>query len=115
MSDLVISLPPAVGDHQEQGARCVVDAARRFIACRELATAMAAGHLPPPKSLAEAIQRDFVAFDLTRAERDLREAVIAAEPHIAIPGPRLVFSSRVRQRRNRRSDRAAASMELAEA
>jgi hypothetical protein len=27
----------------------------------------------------------------------------------------LVFSSRVRQRRNRRSDRAAASMELAEA
>jgi len=113
MSDFAISLPlPAAGDHKEPDAQRVVEAARRFIACRELATAMAAGHLPPPKSLAEAIQRDFVAFDLSRAERDLREAVIAAEPHLAIPGPRLDFTPRTEQRRRRRGQVAEAAMEL---
>jgi len=114
MSDLATSPPPPeLEDHQPHDAQRVVDAARRFIACRELATAMAAGHLPPPKSLAEAIQRDFVGFDLSRAERDLREAVIAAEPHIAIPGPKLVFSQRAEQRRRRRSQSGAMALELA--
>jgi hypothetical protein len=88
----------------------VFDAARRLIACRELANAMATGHLPPAKSLADAIQRDFLAFDLTRAERELREAVIAAEPDLAIPAPILAFASRsdVRRRRRNRAEAALA-------
>ena len=116
MSDLSTSPQPSeLTDNQPQDAQRVLDAARRFIACRELATAMAAGHLPPPKSLSEAIQRDFVGFDLSRAERDLREAVIAAEPHLAIPGPKLVFSQRAEQRRRRRSQSVAMTVEVAEA
>jgi hypothetical protein len=79
----------------------IFEAARHFVACRELATALAAGQLPPAKSLAEAIQRDFLAFDLTRAERELREAVLAAEPTLAIPMPSLVLAGRTEVRRRR--------------
>lgn len=102
----------------QQDMRRVFDAARRFIACRELAAALASGHLPPAKSLAEAIQRDFLAFDLTRAERELRESVIAAEPTVAMPMPTLVFAGRSELRRRRRTRvfrRSAAPAQHAEA
>jgi hypothetical protein len=116
MSDLATHPPsPENSNSQHQDAQRVLDAARRFIACRELATALAAGHLPPPKSLSEAIERDFVGFDLSRAERDLREAVIAAEPHLAIPAPRLAFSHRSTQRRRERSQRGAVATEFMDA
>jgi hypothetical protein len=100
-----------------QDMRKIFDAARRFIACRELATALATGQLPPARSLAEAIQRDFLAFDLTRAERELREAVIAAEPTLAMPVPTLVFAGRseVRRRRSRAPSRSKPALQHAEA
>jgi hypothetical protein len=60
----------------------VFDTARRFVAYREREVALAAGRLPPPRTLSEAIDRDFLAFELRRAERELREAVSAAEPVI---------------------------------
>jgi|GEM_PF-4078411 hypothetical protein len=102
----------------QQDLHRVFDAARRFVACRELATAMASGNLPPARSLAEAIQRDFLAFDLTRAERELREAVIAAEPTLALPVPTLVFAGRSdvrRRRRVRATGQAAEAKQLMEA
>jgi len=61
----------------------VFDTARRYVAYREREAALAAGKLPAPRTLAEAIDRDFLAFELRRAERDLREAVISAEPDFA--------------------------------
>jgi len=103
--------PFAAAPVRQQDLQRVFDAARRFVACRELATAMAAGHLPPAKSLAEAIQRDFLAFDLTRAERELRESVIAAEPTLAIPAPTLVFAHRAEVRRRRRAKAEGAEAE----
>jgi hypothetical protein len=62
----------------------VFDAARRFIACRERAAAVAMGRIPPPRTLGEAIERDFLGFDLEEAERALREAVTTADPLFAL-------------------------------
>lgn len=61
----------------------VFDTARRFVAYREREAALANGKLPAPRTLSEAIDRDFLAFELRRAERDLRDAVIMAEPDLA--------------------------------
>lgn len=58
----------------------VFDTARRFIAYRERQEAIGSGRLPPPRTLAEAIDRDFLAFELRRAEHDLRDAVAALAP-----------------------------------
>jgi hypothetical protein len=63
----------------------VFETARRFIACRARAAALADGSIPAG-SLAAAIERDVLAFDLPRAERALREAVIAIDPEVAIAG-----------------------------
>lgn len=60
----------------------VFDTARRYIAYRERESAIATGTIPAPRNLAEAIDRDFLAFELRRAERDLREAVVALDPHV---------------------------------
>jgi hypothetical protein len=61
----------------------VYDTARRFIAHRERMALIEAGQLPAPRNLAEAIDRDFLAFDLKTALEELREAVIAMEPSLA--------------------------------
>lgn len=69
----------------------VQELARRLVGYRERAAALAAGRLPRPRTLAEAIDRDFLAFDIARAERALREALIAADPDrapIALATPR---------------------------
>lgn len=60
----------------------VFDTARRFIAYRERESAIATGTLPPPRTLAEAIDRDFLAFELRRAERELRDAVVAINDYL---------------------------------
>jgi hypothetical protein len=73
----------AAGDSAETLCQ-VFDAARRFISCRERAAAVAMGRIPPARTLAEAIERDFLAFDLEDAERALREAVINADPLFAL-------------------------------
>lgn len=52
----------------------VYAAARRFVATQRRADASAR-----PTSLAEAIERDFLLFDLHEAGRDLRDAVEAAD------------------------------------
>ena len=61
----------------------VVEAATRFIAYRERLAALISGRLPSPASLADAIDRDFLHFDITQAERELRAAVIALDPDTA--------------------------------
>jgi hypothetical protein len=61
----------------------VFEAARLLVGYRERAAAMAAGRFPPVQSLADAIRRDFIGFDVQRAEQALRAAVIAADPDIA--------------------------------
>ena len=61
----------------------VFETARRFVACRERADAVAAGRAPVARTLAEAIERDFAGFELVEAERALRAAVIAADPKLA--------------------------------
>lgn len=71
------------GTAAETPVQMVLDAARRFIAYRERAAALVTGRLHPPMSLAEAIDRDFLAFDITQAERALRAAVIALDPDSA--------------------------------
>jgi len=55
----------------------VVETARSFLSYREQVTAIAAGKVPPPRNLGEAIDRDFLLFDLERAAQALREAVAA--------------------------------------
>jgi hypothetical protein len=55
----------------------VLETARSFLSYREQVTAIAAGHVPPPRDLGEAIDRDFLLFDLERAAQALREAVAA--------------------------------------
>lgn len=70
----------------------VVEAARRLVAYRERAAALRNGRIPEASSLAEAIDRDFLGFDVARAERDLRAAVIALDPDSApvwLADPRL--------------------------
>ncbi|GGC44479.1 hypothetical protein GCM10011504_23610 [Siccirubricoccus deserti] len=63
----------------------VFETARCFLACRARAAALADGSIPVG-SLAAAIERDVLAFDLPRAERALREAVIAIDPDFAFAG-----------------------------
>lgn len=53
--------------------------ARRLVLCQERARAMQARLEDIPGSLAEAIERDFVAFELEDAERALCRAIRAAE------------------------------------
>jgi hypothetical protein len=55
----------------------VLETARSFLSYREQVTAIAAGKVPPPSNLGEAIDRDFLLFDLERAAQALREAVEA--------------------------------------
>jgi hypothetical protein len=71
---------PSVPDGCAHDLLRVLETARRFIACRERAATTAA----PAATLAEAIERDFLAFDLSRAERELRDAVIAIDPELTI-------------------------------
>lgn len=62
----------------------VLETARCFLSYREQVTAIAAGKVPPPRDLGEAIDRDFLLFDLERAAQALREAVAAVpEPQPA--------------------------------
>ncbi len=77
----IVHLAPPEG---RETLRLVFDAARRFIACRERAAAVAMGRIPPARTLAEAIERDFLGFDLEEAERALRDAVIGADPLFAL-------------------------------
>jgi hypothetical protein len=63
----------------------VFETARRFIACRARAAALAGGSIPAG-SLAAVIERDVLVFDLPRAKRALREAVIATDPEVAVAG-----------------------------
>ena len=75
------------------GTARVAALARRLVGYRERAAAMSDGRIPPPRNLAEAIDRDFLAFDISRTERALRAAVIAAAPdraplHLAAPAAR---------------------------
>ena len=61
-----------------EGLHHVLEAAQRFLACRERASALAPwSEARPARTLAEAIERDFVGFDLERAEAELRAAVAA--------------------------------------
>ena len=53
----------------------VLETARCFLSYREQLTAIAAGTVAPPRDLGEAIDRDFLLFDLERAAQALREAV----------------------------------------
>lgn len=55
----------------------VLGAARRFLELQARADSALAAHAPA--TLADAIERDFLLFDLHDAKRDLREAVEAAE------------------------------------
>ena len=85
----------------------IVELARRLVGYRDRAAAFAAGRIPPPRTMAEAIDRDFLAFDISRAERALRAAVIAADPdhaplHLATPQARARHAAEARQRRNER-------------
>ena len=61
----------------EDALRCVVDRARSFLACRDQVAEILAGRVPPAATLAEAIDRDFLFFDLERAAEALREALRA--------------------------------------
>ena len=58
----------------------VYAAARRLMAHRDRARALQTRLDKVPDDLAEAIDRDFIEFDLMRAERRLRDAQRAAEP-----------------------------------
>jgi len=62
----------------------VFDTARRFVAYRAREAALQTGAVRPPATLSEAIDRDFLAFELRRAERDLRDAVVALDPDLDI-------------------------------
>ncbi|MDO9707974.1 hypothetical protein [Paracraurococcus lichenis] len=79
----VIAMEDQATQQDPARIRRVLDAARRFIAYRERAAALAKGRMAEPATLAEAIDRDFLAFDITQAERELRAAVIALDPDSA--------------------------------
>jgi hypothetical protein len=66
----------------------VLETARSFLSYREQVTAIAAGHVPPPRDLGEAIDRDFLLFDLERAAQALREAVAAVPAGAAMQAMR---------------------------
>ncbi len=55
----------------------VLETARDFLSCRAQVTAIALGRVPPPRDLGEAIDRDFLIFDLERAAEALRQAIAA--------------------------------------
>jgi hypothetical protein len=57
----------------------VLDAARRFLEFRRQATDIATGRAPAPRHLGEAIDRDFLLFDLERAAEALNRAVADAD------------------------------------
>ena len=60
------------------GLQNVLQAAQRFLACRERAASAAPWNdARTVRTLAEAIERDFIGFDLERAEAELRAAVAA--------------------------------------
>ncbi|MFC3126942.1 hypothetical protein ACFOD4_17890 [Pseudoroseomonas globiformis] len=61
----------------------VYAAARRYMAHRERARILQERRDQAPADLAEAIDRDFIEFDMMRAERRLREALRAAAPLLA--------------------------------
>lgn len=63
----------------DPGLLRVLEAARDFLVCRDRLAAVRGGQVAPARSLAEAIGRDFLPFDLERATEALREAVAAAQ------------------------------------
>jgi hypothetical protein len=73
----------------------VLETARSFLSYREQVTAIAAGHVPPPRDLGEAIDRDFLLFDLERAAQALREAVAAVPLGATTPAKRPKRAGRV--------------------
>jgi hypothetical protein len=62
----------------------VVEAARVFLSYRDRMTAMGVNLSSPSRSLADAIDRDFLFFDFERSVQALREAV-AAVPDTGLP------------------------------
>jgi hypothetical protein len=79
----------------------VFETARRFISCRTRAATLAE-RSNPVGTLADAIERDFLIFDLARAERALREAVIAIDPTPDLAG--IAAAGRAATPRARASD-----------
>jgi hypothetical protein len=65
--------------NEEIALRRVYETARCFISHRERLAATAAGQAAAPRSLAEQIDRDFLAFDVATALDELRKAVMAME------------------------------------
>lgn len=67
--------PPAA----QSAMRRLLDSAEHFLACRDRVRAQApwAESAAEPRTLAEAIARDFSGFDLERAEADFRAALAA--------------------------------------
>ncbi len=61
----------------EDALHSVVERARNFLACRDQVAEILTGRVPPAATLAEAIDRDFLLFDLERAAEALREALRA--------------------------------------
>jgi len=59
--------------------RAIYALARHYVLCRERTRALQLRAEEAPGSLAEAIERDFLAFELEDAERALCAAVHAAE------------------------------------
>lgn len=76
----------------------VLETARCFLSYREQVTAIAAGKVPPPRDLGEAIDRDFLLFDLERAAQALREAVAA----VPAPQPEEATGAHRKERSNRK-------------
>ena len=64
--------PPAVAD--------LAAAARRLLALRDQAGPLAAAAPPPIRSMADAIDRDLLIFQLEQAVQDLRAALSALDP-----------------------------------
>ncbi|MDW8398855.1 MAG: hypothetical protein RMK90_09855 [Acetobacteraceae bacterium] len=54
-------------------------AARRLLALRDQAGPLAAAAPPPVRTLADAIDRDLLVFELEQAMRELREALSALD------------------------------------
>jgi hypothetical protein len=66
----------------------VLDTARAFLACRDQVQDIVSGRAPPARNLGEAIDRDFLFFDLERAAQALREAVAEVPQDSATPARR---------------------------
>jgi hypothetical protein len=68
----------------------VLEAARSFLSYRDRLNAITFSDAARPRDLAEAIDRDFLLFDMETAAQALRAAVVAAEavamPRAAQPG-----------------------------